>query len=219
VTPKFITFDCYGTLTNFEISGTTRALYEDTLEAELLEKLLAVFAHFRRDEVLGPWKPYADVLADALERTCQKHAVPFDPSKAQAIYARIPDWGPHPDVTEGLARIAGKIPLVILSNSMTDLIMHNVNRLGVTFDHVFTAEEAGAYKPRIQAFEYMLDQLGCNPEDIMHVSCHYRYDIMTAYDMGFGRRVFVDRGIEIIANGYETDIIPDIRSLPALVGL
>jgi len=106
-----------------------------------------------------------------------------------------------------------------LSNSMTDLIMHNVNRLGVPFDHVFTAEEAGAYKPRVQAFEYMLDQLSCNPEDIMHVSCHYRYDIMTAYDMGFGRRVFVDRGVEIIANGYETDIIPDIRSLPALVGL
>ncbi|MEM6466619.1 MAG: HAD-IA family hydrolase, partial [Pseudomonadota bacterium] len=131
----------------------------------------------------------------------------------------IPDWGPHPDVPPGLAPIAGKIPLVILSNSMTDLIMHNVDRLGVPFDHVFTAEEAGAYKPRIQAFEYMLDQLGCTPEEVMHVSCHYRYDIMTAHDMGFGRRVFVDRGVERIARGYETDIIPDIRALPGLLGL
>ena len=219
MTPKFISFDCYGTLTNFKIGATTRGLYERILEPAVLEAFLSDFAHYRRDEVLGAWKPYSDVIADGLARTCAKHRVPFDPAMADTIYACIPDWGPHSDVTEGLAKIAGKIPLVILSNSMTNLIMHNVDRLGVPFDHVFTAEEAGAYKPRFQAFEFMLDQLGADPADVMHVSCHYRYDIMTAYDMGFGRRVFVDRGVEIIAKGYETDIIPDIRALPALVGL
>jgi len=219
LTPKFISFDCYGTLTHFKIGETTRALYQDVLGGKRLEAFLADFAHFRRDEVLGPWKPYLEVIADGLARACNKHGLDFDPAQADAIYARIPDWGPHPDVPPGLAPIAGKIPLVILSNSMTDLIMRNVNRLGVPFDHVFTAEEAGAYKPRIQAFEYMLDQLGCGPQEVMHVSCHYRYDIMTAHDMGFGRRVFVDRGVERIARGYETDIIPDIRALPGLLGL
>lgn len=219
MTPKFISFDCYGTLTNFEISATTRQLYADALDSDRLDSFLSDFSHFRRDEVLGPWKPYRDVIADSLARTCQKHAHVFDPGIADAIYGRIPAWGPHPDVTEGLAALARHIPLVILSNSMTDLIMHNVDRLGVTFDHVFTAQEAGAYKPRLQAFEYMLDQLRCGPEDMMHVSCHYRYDIMAAADLGFGRRVFVDRGVEIIARGYETDIIEDIRALPALVGL
>jgi 2-haloacid dehalogenase len=145
--------------------------------------------------------------------------LPFDPSVAEDIYRRVPDWGPHPDVVKGLKSIAGVVPLVILSNTMNELIPHNVEKLEVPFAHVFTAEDAQAYKPRMQAFEHMLDGLGCRPEDIMHVSCHYRYDLMTAYDMGFGRRVFVNRGFEFPAHGYATDVIDDIGGLAALLGL
>lgn len=219
MSPKFISFDCYGTLTKFEIGATARALYQGELAPPALDAFLEDFAHYRRDEVLGAWKPYAEVISDALARACAKHALAFDPRQAEAIYAAIPGWGPHPDVPAGLSRLAGRVPLVILSNSMRDLIGHNVARLGVGFDHVFTAEEAGAYKPRLQAFEYMLDRLGCDAGEVMHVSCHYRYDIMAAHDLGFGRRVFVDRGVEILARGYETDIIPDITALPALLDL
>ena len=61
----------------------------------------------------------------------------------------------------GLAKVAKEIPLVILSNSMTDLIPHSVAKLGAPFHAAYTAQEAQAYKPRMQAFEYMFDQLGC----------------------------------------------------------
>jgi 2-haloacid dehalogenase len=217
-TPRFITFDCYGTLTNFDMAGATRALYGDILSGADLDGFIADFSGFRRDEVLGAWKPYDEVIANGLERTCQKHGLAYVPAKAEAIYARIPDWGPHPDVPSGLARIADKYPLVILSNSMCDLIMHNVNKLGAPFAQVYTAEQAGAYKPQYQAFEYMLRQLQCPAEEIMHVSCHYRYDLMTAYDLGFGRRVFVDRGVEFVAAGYETDTVSSIGELAELLG-
>jgi FMN phosphatase YigB (HAD superfamily) len=43
-----------------------------------------------------------------------------------------------------------------------------------------TAEEARAYKPRFQTFEYMFDRLGCPPDQMMHVSSSFRYDLMTA---------------------------------------
>lgn len=217
--PRCITFDCYGTLTRFDMAGATRAQYEGVIAPDALDGFILDFANFRRDEVMGAWKPYQEVVANGLMRTCAHHGIQFDPAAAEAIYACIPGWGPHDDVPEGLSKIAGKVPLVILSNSMRDLIMHNVDRLGAPFAHVFTAEEAGAYKPQFQAFEYMLDQLNCPPEEIMHVSCHYRYDLMTAYDMGFGRRVFVDRGVEFPAKGYETDTIADIRELAGLIGL
>lgn len=218
-TPKFISFDCYGTLTRFDMAGATRAQYGTLLAPERLEQFIADFANYRRDEVMGAWKPYPEVVANGLRRTCASHGISFDPAAADAIYGSIPGWGPHPDVPAGLAKIADRVPLVILSNSMRDLIMHNVNRLGAPFAHVYTAEEAGAYKPQFQAFEYMLDRLDCSPKDIMHVSCHYRYDLMTAYDMGFGRRVFVDRGVEFPARGYETDTISDIGELAGLIGL
>jgi hypothetical protein len=62
------------------------------------------------------------------------------------------------------SKIGDKIPLVILSNAMDEQIHHNVAKLGAPFHAVYTAEQAQAYKPRYQAFEYMFDQLGCGPQ-------------------------------------------------------
>ena len=51
--PKYITFDCYGTLTRFRMADMTRELYGDELSTDDLEKLVSFFAGYRRDEVLG----------------------------------------------------------------------------------------------------------------------------------------------------------------------
>lgn len=217
--PKFITFDCYGTLTHFDMAGATRDLFGNTLDPARLDAFIADFSSYRRDEIMGAWKPYADVVASALERTCRLHGLTFDPAAAAEIYRRVPTWGPHPDVPEGLAQVAAHIPLVILSNSMKELIHHNVAKLGAPFAHVFTAEEAQAYKPRFQAFEYMFDQLGCAPKDVMHVSSSFRYDLMTATDMGITQKVWVNRGHEPAAPGYGYTEIPDISGLPGVLGL
>ena len=69
-------------------------------------------------------------------------------------------------------------------------------KLGADFHAVYTAEQAGFYKPRYEAFEYMLDQLGAHPEDFLHVSSHTRYDLMPADDLGFTNKVFLDRGYD-----------------------
>jgi 2-haloacid dehalogenase len=131
----------------------------------------------------------------------------------------VPTWGPHPDVPEGLARVAKEIPLVILSNAMNAQIHDNVALLGAPFAHVFTAQDAQAYKPRLQAFEHMFDQLGCRPEECMHVSSSFRYDHMSAFDLHYGARVFVARGHEPSNPNYCTHEIKDIGGLAGVVGL
>ena len=128
-------------------------------------------------------------------------------------------WGPHPDVPAGLSRVAKEIPLVILSNSMNNLIMSNVEKLGAPFHTVITAEEVGAYKPLAKGFEYMLDKLGCGPQDITHVSSSFRYDLMTAYDLGIKSKVWVNRGHEPANPFYEYTEVKDIGGLAAAVGL
>ncbi len=168
--PKFITFDCYGTLIYFEMAPVARRLYADRVPAERMDAFVADFSAYRLDEVLGPWKPYKDVVANSLIRTCKANGVAYRDSDADAVYAAVPTWGPHPDVVEGLAKVAKEFPLVILSNSMKELIPHSVAKLGAPFHAAYTAEEAQAYKPRMQAFEYMFDQLGCGPEDVLHCS-------------------------------------------------
>ena len=102
---------------------------------------------------------------------------------------------------------------------MVDLIPHSVAHLKAPFHAVYTAEEARAYKPRAQMFEYMFDQLGCGPEEMMHVSSSFRYDHMTARDLGFMAGAFIDRGHEPVCDGYGVDRLTDIRQLPGLLGI
>ena len=89
----------------------------------------------------------------------------------------------------------------------------------ISFDAVYTAEEARAYKPRMQAFEYMFDQLGCGPDKMVHVSSSFRYDLMTASDLGFMAKAFIDRGHEPPSSAYGVCRLTDVRQLPALLGL
>lgn len=217
--PKFITFDCYGTLINFEMAPVARQVYADRLSGPALENFCAYFSAYRLDGVLGAWRPYLDVVTEALQRACKRSGIAYRDGDGEAHYAAIPTWQPHPDVVEPLKRIAGKIPLVILSNSMVDLIPYSVANLQAPFHTVCTAQDAQAYKPRGQAFEFMFDTLGCGPEDVLHCSSSFRYDLMTAYDLGIKNKAFVNRGHEPLNSYYDVNEIPDLGGLPGLVGL
>lgn len=217
--PKYISFDCYGTMINFIMGPTAREIFADRVSPSAMDAFIGSFRAYRLDEVLGAWKPFYDVVANAVERTCAKHGIATDQRDAQALYDAVPTWQPHADVPEPLGRVAREFPLVILSNSMVDLIPHSARNIGVPFHAVLTAEEAGAYKPLMRPFEYMLDHLGCLPADMMHVSSSPRYDLMTAQDMGFGAQVFVDRGHEPPTDAYGFTRIKDFSELPGLLGL
>ncbi len=217
--PKYISFDCYGTLIRFRMSEMAREFFADRLSPEAMDEMCRVFSTYRFDETLDAWKPYREVLRNAVRRTSKAMGVEYREADGDAVYEAVPTWGPHPDVPGGLAKIADKIPLVILSNAMNEQIMQNVEKLGAPFHKVYTAESAQAYKPRMKAFEYMFDQLGCGPEVMMHVSSSFRYDQNTATDLGFGCRVFVGRGHEPSNANYRDIEIPHIGCLPAVVGL
>jgi 2-haloacid dehalogenase len=84
---------------------------------------------------------------------------------------------------------------------------------------VYTAEQAQAYKPRYQAFEYMLDTLNAKPEDFLHVSSHTRYDLMPMHDMGFRNLVLLDRGCDPVTAGYDYTTVQSLDELNKLLGL
>jgi len=217
--PIFISFDCYGTLINFEMGPTAKRLFADRVPTERMPAFLDSFRAYRLDEVLGDWKPFRDVIENSIWRACKTHGVECHATDVAALYDAIPNFEPHPNVVEVLKSLVPHIPLVLLSNSMVDLIPASVARLRAQFHDVFTAEEARAYKPRMQAFEYMFDRLGCGPDQMMHVSSSFRYDLMTASDLGFMARAFIDRNHEPAFEGYGVCRITDVRQLPALVGL
>jgi len=217
--PKFISFDCYGTLTRFRMGELARDMYADRIPAERMDQFIADFSAYRFDEVLGAWQPYEVVLKNAVRRLCRKWKIQYLDHEARKYYDAVPTWGPHDDVPAGLARVAKEIPLVILSNASDDQIQLNVAKLGAPFYRVYTAQQAQAYKPRLQAFEYMLDSLNANPEDMLHVSSSLRYDLMSADDLGIKNKVFVNRGHGPGCPAYGYTEIADIGGLAGAVGL
>jgi 2-haloacid dehalogenase len=217
--PRYISFDCYGTLTCFRMGELAREMFADRVPAAQMEAFIADFSAYRFDEVLGDWKPYETVLKNAVRRLCRKWKLQYLDAEAQQYYDAVPTWGPHPDVPAGLSKIADKIPLVILSNAADDQIQKNVAQLGAPFHRVYTAQQAQAYKPRLQAFEFMLDSLGCKPEDVLHVSSSLRYDLMSADDLGIVNKVYVNRGHGPGNAAYRYVEVPDIGGLAAVVGL
>lgn len=217
--PKYISFDCYGTLIDFQIGAMTKTLLASHIDAARMPAFLADFGAYRFDEALGPWQPYADLIKRALQRACRRWGLPPHDDVAEQLYAAIPTWGPHPDVPAALATLATEYPLVILSNAADHQIHHNVAKLGASFHAVYTAEQAGAYKPRLQAFQYMLDQLGCDPAELLHVSSSLRYDLMSAYDVGIRHCAYIERGHGPSTTYYGYSTLRDLSELPALIGL
>jgi len=107
--PRYITFDCYGTLTRFRMGDMAREMFADRVAADRMDDFIRDFSSYRLDEILGPWKPYRDVLVNAIQRTGKRWGFPVSAEEGEKFYVAVPTWGPHPDVPAGLSKVAGKV--------------------------------------------------------------------------------------------------------------
>ena len=46
-------------------------MFADRVPADRMEQFVKDFSAYRLDEVIGAWKPYVDVLCNAVRRTCR----------------------------------------------------------------------------------------------------------------------------------------------------
>jgi hypothetical protein len=101
--PKYISFDCYGTLIRFRMTEMAQAHFGDRVSAENMPRLIEDWAQYRFDETLGAWKPYRQVLINSVERLCKRWGLEYDEAFGASVYESVPTWGPHDDVPGGLA--------------------------------------------------------------------------------------------------------------------
>ena len=194
--PKYISFDVYGTLISWDTDPTTRRLLAGRLPEEQWPTFKKVFRGYRFDEVCGDYKPYEQILQDSFDRVCKRFGIGPTPGAGAEFADAVRSWGAHDDVPAPLKLMGDNYKLVALSNADDSFLDISMPRLGADFHAVLTAEQAQAYKPRYQAFEYMLDTLNATPEDFLHISSHTRYDAMPMHDMGFRNLVLLDRGYD-----------------------
>jgi 2-haloacid dehalogenase len=125
---RWATFDCYGTLVDWN-AGLAGALGDAGLLARYHEVEPVVQAE-------SPGLSYREVLRESARRL----GVDADPAET------LPGWPVFDDVRPelGAARSRGW-RLAILSNSDRDLIESSIESIGVPFDLAIVASEIGAY--------------------------------------------------------------------------
>jgi 2-haloacid dehalogenase len=185
-----LTFDCYGTLIDWE-TGILAALrpWKHAHRVEIGdEELLGAFGRAEaRREAADPTAPYPRILAGVLEDLAGEVGAVAIPEEAAAFGSSVPDWPAFPDSPEALAYLQQDYKLVIVSNVDRSSFRHSNAKLGVTFDAIITAEDAGAYKPALNHFRLALDRLadmGIPRHRVLHVAQSLYHDHVPAKQLG-----------------------------------
>lgn len=193
--PKYISFDIIGTLIHFEMRKIVEPMVADRLPAGQIDQFFDDFSFIRYDEILE-YRPYDEVLERSFRRISERYGLEVRDEDVATIQREVLEWGAHPDVPEPLATMAEHFPLVALSNADDRHLNAFIPRLGAPFHRVITAEQTGAYKPRVQAFDHMLRELDAKPSEFLHISSHQLYDHIPMQKLGFTNKVFLDRGYD-----------------------
>jgi 2-haloalkanoic acid dehalogenase type II len=213
---KVLTFDCYGTLIDWE-SGILTALRPLVRRAGLTldgEAILAQFAAQESEQQAAtPDMPYAALLSVVHARLARVWGVAGDAAENARFGASVGDWPAFPDSVEALRSLARRYRLVILSNVDRSGFAASNPQLGVTFDAIYTAQDVGSYKPDPRNFTYMLDRLaedGFQKSDILHVAQSLYHDHAPANAIGLAS-AWIDRRHGAEGWGATTPPPPGVR--------
>lgn len=187
---KALTFDCYGTLIDWE-SGMVAALQPlaDRAARRLTRNdiLEAHAYHESTVQKLTPAKLYRDVLAVVYKRLAEDWGVRASWDECIAYGLSVRDWPAFEDTPAALQYLKQHYRLVILSNVDNATFAFSNARLKVDFDAIVTAEDLGSYKPDIRNFEAMIERLkrmGIEKKNILHVAESMFHDHQPANRIG-----------------------------------
>ncbi len=227
---KVLTFDCYGTLIDWE-SGILNALRpwaERHGRAVEDGALLGAFGrHEWVQQTARPRALYPDILAGAFLGIAGELGIAAAPGEAEAFGDSVKDWPAFPDSAEALAYLKRHYKLAVLSNIDRASFAHSAAKLGVEFDLLVTAQDVGSYKPAPAHFERALAQLaemGVAKEQILHTAQSLHHDHVPAKAMGF-TTIWINRRAGKTGAGADkpppSEVVPDweVPSLAAMVEL
>ena len=171
-----LTFDCYGTLIDWETGmiGGLKPLTERVGRGLSRDEILQ--AHARHESSQQNWTPqmrYSDLLAIVYKRLAEEWGVNATREECIAYGESIKDWPAFADSTEALRYLKKHYKLIILSNVDNKSFSFSNKKLGVDFDAIYTAEDIGSYKPLARNFDYMLEKLrtiGIGDKQILHTA-------------------------------------------------
>jgi len=197
---RVLTFDCYGTLIDWEVGiwDALQPLLTHNRSAGVHRRLaLPAFGVIeKRLQAEQPGLRYPDLLAQAHRQMAAHFDLDSTQALDEAFGASLPHWPAFRDTADALRFLKTRYRLVVLSNVNRAGFAASNRKLGVEFDAVYTAEDIGSYKPADANFEYLLRHLkqdfGFDKRDILHVAQSLHHDHVPARKFGLAN-AWIDR--------------------------
>jgi 2-haloacid dehalogenase len=191
---QVLTFDCYGTLIDWE-TGIFSALRPILATHKITVTdfaLLQLYSELELAAEQGKFRPYREVLQSVVRGLGER--LGFRPSEfeVRSLPESLASWPAFPDTVAALRRLKSRYRLAIMSNVDDDLFAATARRLEVPFDHVITAQQARAYKPSLRIFKMAQERIGAKPDQWLHVGQSVYHDVIPASSLGIAT-VWVNR--------------------------
>ena len=221
---KILTFDCYGTLIDWEsgIFSALRPILAAHGKSIPDSQLLELYGELEAQAEQGEYRSYRDVLQLVVSGFGEQ--LGFEPSdhEKRTLPGSLRNWLPFPDTIPALKRLKSRFKLAVISNVDDDLFSDTAQRLQVGFDHVITAQQARCYKPGMKIFNLALKTIGHSPDQILHCAQSVYHDVVPARALGLAT-VWVKRpsppagaGAAKAAVGSPDLEVPDLATLADL---
>lgn len=179
----YVTFDCYGTLIDWE-AGIRSAFLQAAASAGVRldeARIVPTYAEVESVVEREGYRRYRDVLAESARRA--GNALGWRVSYAGFLADSLPSWRPFADTNAALARLrkAG-MRLGILSNIDDDLLAATRRHFTTDFDLVVTAQQVGSYKPSPMHFLAARERLGA--AEWLHAAQSNFHDVVPTNALG-----------------------------------
>jgi 2-haloalkanoic acid dehalogenase type II len=187
---KALTFDCYGTLIDWEsgLLAALQGLVTCAPRRRTREEVLGDYGlHEAEQEHVTPTMKYSQLLATVYKRLGEDWGAPAPWVECTTFASSLKTWEPFPDTIAALKYLKSHYRLYILSNVDNESFSYTARKLGVQFDGIMTAEDIGSYKPSLRNFEYMIARLrsqGIEKNRILHVAQSLVHDHLPANELG-----------------------------------
>lgn len=184
-----VTFDCYGTLIDWD-SGLLQTIRTTCPESRHIEDdaILQAFDIAERQALSQPYRPYREVLSDAGRDLALKfdfNAIDLEVALPNSV-CEWPAFGDTVTALTGIRRDFPNLQIGVLSNIDTAILADTIQQQFEEFlpDFAVTAEDVSSYKPAFDHFERMLSLTNCSSSNVLHVAQSVRHDIEPGNALG-----------------------------------
>ena len=211
---EWITFDCYGTLVDWEggIAGAfLEAASEDGVRLER-EDVLIAHAAIEPQVQAEHYRSYRSVLGQTARLMADRLGWRLSPDRSSLLADSLPEWNVFEDTNAALEQlVAAGYRLGILSNVDDALLDGTRRQLRVPFDLLVTAEQVRSYKPSHGHFLAARERIGGAPW--LHAAQSWFHDIEPAHALGIPS-AWVNRKLEPRRGDAQPDLeVRDMREL------